>query len=493
MELCEDISSIANSDDIKFDDYGYLIFGAERGNIIGIQNMHTDGEKLHTDIEHVLNTYISPKPQIYVVIYDFPGPKSWGAIVIEPSPNQPHVFVKEYTGKVQRGDWFVRGISSKERAGPADYQRVFEKRTRQLVEPLRTQLQDQRLRLSDLESKYESALFQALTRALNSEDTRRLNGTENTIYGLGDATGLDLPARLRQRLRKPEDSLARDIIEEAFRLRTLLEAEDSYIPWDIDIRNASTCEELLNSFEKEASTLINSAAEIIASDASNAYGDALCKALSILAKSYSVPIGQPINQPVEYVRHYPLVLVIYAVGISGVFHNQPKILRDILDVRYRVGQKEIPVELAAVRFSLAYADDIFKSIYRNKCEPIGLRIESALQPILAEYYTYENAQDVFLRGEFFMALAGLEARMGEYSFGRIPAPGLYLYDFRATSVLKAFLNNPPDWFDTFYKVEIHELLSSFDETAKSLIRASCDGDGFTTGALEAFKPSKQKT
>lgn len=122
------INAFANTFSREFDDYGFLIFGADKSDgkvAFDIPVLRTKGsDKLQSEIANQVRKYMHPIPRFEV--YDFTeGALTWGAIVIPPRQRGPFVFIKESTNW-RIGEWRVRHAAQVSPPLQTDYDRVLE-------------------------------------------------------------------------------------------------------------------------------------------------------------------------------------------------------------------------------------------------------------------------------------------------------------------------------------------------------------------------------
>ena len=95
-EFLKDISAIANTcDEETYRDHGFLVYGVEAGEIVGVSKGLPVADKLQNDIEQLLRTYLAPMPPIYVVEFGKGDDPRWGVVVIPPRHEKPYMFAKE--------------------------------------------------------------------------------------------------------------------------------------------------------------------------------------------------------------------------------------------------------------------------------------------------------------------------------------------------------------------------------------------------------------
>jgi Putative DNA-binding domain len=155
VKILKHLSAIANSDFEDFGGFGFIIFGAARGALIGgIQAF----DPISADnTSSILNTeahnYLAPSPRFQLVNFMDAQLGAWGAIVIPPSETQPHMFVRQLDGQISPGDWFVRAGDNTRQALHADYLRILNKSVTRAVQPLQSEVTKLTERVSQLEGR----------------------------------------------------------------------------------------------------------------------------------------------------------------------------------------------------------------------------------------------------------------------------------------------------------------------------------------------------
>ena len=141
VEMMRDISAIANTVGVG----GYIVIGAQRGTVVGrvdtLSAVHL--ERTSEKLTQVSHNYLDPVPRFRLVPFQDPDPAigEWGVIVIEPSTDQPYMFIRGFSdekGKlvIRSGDWYVRRGDTTDLALPRDWARVLERRVRRACNPL---------------------------------------------------------------------------------------------------------------------------------------------------------------------------------------------------------------------------------------------------------------------------------------------------------------------------------------------------------------------
>lgn len=490
-DLLKDVIAIANTYDNNYEDHGFIIYGVKTKGIIGITHTEQDTDKFQNHIEQLLKTYISPMPQIYVLGFETTDGKKWGAIVIPPRNNKPHMFFKDLfcadrSRSRKKGEWFVRRGSTTDPGLPEDLAIISQRQTEQLLEPLRESIRTLQSRVAKTEDQYNSALFKLVERAVSAipdKEVRKPEGPEDLqievsdTIDVGESLGMDLPTRIKHKLRTPKNAIAEDLISEAKRLREYLDGADTGLPWAPQLKDPEGNKKIISSVEERTQSLQLSIAAIMLNDTKGEYTDALLRSLKILAKATEVPSGVQYNRIGEGLRYYPLMLILYTIFICGVAANRGSVLKQVLDVpikHHRRGGATSPITDA---YFFSYeAKTLINDAYAQRwCEPIAQRVRQVLGDKIAELITEFSEPEYFFRGEFVLALTNIDKGMsaGEEVDHRVPLGGLYLYMHEAHDPIMEFIAENPDWFAKLYGHPLNEILDMFDRNAHKMAGSGC--------------------
>jgi hypothetical protein len=487
-ELLKDLTAVANTYDQNYSDHGLLIYGVKGKAIVGITQTEADTDKLQSHIEQILKTYISPMPQIYVVGFRVATGEQWGAIVIPPRNNKPHMFFRDLQctdpkRSRKRGEWFVRRGSTTDHGLPEDLAIITQRQTELLLEPLRESARTLQLRVAKVEEQYNSALFKLVERTLSalpaigvpkSEESEEL-GAE-----IGEALGMNLASRLKQKLRTPKDALAENLVVEAKALRNFLDGASSDLPWAPRLNDAGGNKRIVEILEEKTRSLQLSLATIVLNDHTDAYTDALLRAVKILAKTNEAPGGQTYNAMGPALRHYPLGLILYTIFVCGVAVGRAGVLKKVLEVPLRRSGRNEPAHILDLFYFWQYARDLFNDAFTQRwCEPIAQRIRQVINDRIGEMLSEFSEAEFFFRGEFVLALAHIDLGLtnGLSGADTTPLPGIYLYVQEASEIIEGFLLEHPDWLDKFYKNPLDEILALFDQNASRATAPHCVATG----------------
>lgn len=294
---------------------------------------------------------------------------------------------------------------------------------------------------------------------------------------VGDSLGIDLPTRIKQKLRTPKNAIAEDLISEAKRLREYLDGADTGLSWAPQLNNPEGNKKIISDVEEKTQALQLSIATIMLNDGKGEYTEALLRSLKILAKATEVPSGVQYNRIGESLRYYPLVLILYTIFICGVAANRGDVLKQVLEVPIkhpRRGGATSPI--TDVYFFSYETKTLLNDAYTQRwCEPIAQRVRQVLSDKIAELITEFSEPDYFFRGEFVLALTNIDKGMsaGEEADHQVPLGGLYLYMHEAHDPIVEFISENPDWFAKIYNHPINEIFDMFDRNASKMAGSGC--------------------
>lgn len=506
-ELLKDITAIANTYDDNYEDHGFIIYGVKTKTIAGITTTEQDTDKFQNHIEQLLKTYISPMPQIYVTGFETDDGKKWGAIVIPPRNTKPHMFFKDFSCQNpartrKKGEWFVRHGSTTDAGLPEDLAIITHKQMEATLEPIRESVRTLQSRVSKTEEQYNSALFKLVERAVSAIPQVPDQGTEKSEEvkaDIGEVLGIDLPSRLKQRLRTPKDAITEDLINEAKIIREYLDGAATGLPWAPQLNSADENKKIIEDLEEITRSFQISVATIMLSDSKGVYTDGLLRALKVLAKVTDVPSGAQYNRIGESLRYYPLLLILYTIFTCGVAANRGDVLRHVLDMRLKYQRRKETLSIAYVYFLSYEAKAFFNDAFTQRwCEPIAQRIRQVLSDRVLEMVTDFTEPEFFFKGEFVFALKHIDDTMtdGEAVEHRTPLGGAYLFFYEAHDPITSLVTENPEWFAKLYDHPLNEILDMFDRNANKMAGSGCIAIGMhgvkTVDAHnEALKKKKQ--
>lgn len=485
-DLLKDIIAIANTYDTNYDDHGFIIYGVKAKAITGITQTESDTDKFQNHIEQLLKTYISPMPQIYVLGFEDTG-KKWGVIVIPPRNNKPHMFFKDLfcadrSRSRKKGEWFVRRGSTTDLGLPEDLAIISQRQMEVLLEPLRESIRSLQSRVGKTEDQYNSALFKLVERAVSAipektppkPDDIQIDVTDT--IDVSESLGIDLPTRIKQKLRTPKNAIAEDLITEAKTLQEYLTGPGTGLTWIPQLQDPEENKKIISGLENKTQALQLSMATIMLNDSKGEYTDALVRAIKILAKAVEVPSGTQYNRIGVALRYYPLMLLLYTIFICGVVANRGNVLKQILEIPIKHRQRNATSPITDIYFFSYEAKSLINDAYAQRwCEPIAQRVRQVIGDKIAEMITEFSEPEYFFRGEFVLALTNIDKDMskGEDAEHRTPLGGLYLYMHEAHDPIMDLIAENPEWFAKLYDHPLNEILDMFDRNAHKMAGSGC--------------------
>lgn len=504
-ELLKDIIAIANTYDENYEDHGFIIYGVKAKVIVGITQTEADTDKFQNHIEQLLKTYISPMPQIYVIGFTEPDGRKWGVIVIPPRNIKPHMFFKDLACGTDRsrsrrkGEWFVRRGSTTDPGIPEDLALITQRQMELSLEPLKESIRILQLRVAKTEEQYNSALFKLVEKALRAlPDTKTTEENKEELdNNIGEALGMDLPTRLKQKLRTPKDAITEDMINEAKSIRDYIEGANTGLSWVPQLNNPEGNKKIITDLEEKTRPLLISVATIILNDSKGIYTESLLKTVKILAKASDVPNGVQYNRIGEAVRYYPLWQIIYVAFICGTVANRGNVLKQILEVPLKHQRRNTTSSITDIFFFSYEAKALFNDAFAQRwCEPIAQRIRQVVGDNIGEMISEFSEPEYFFRGEFVLALTNIDKCMtnGKQVEHSVPLGGLYLYMHEGNDPITSFVLENSEWFADLYSHPLNEILNMFDCNASKMAGSGC----FATGihgikTAEIYQQALKKT
>jgi hypothetical protein len=503
-ELLKDITAIANTYDDNFNDYGFIIYGVKAKVLTGVTQTETDTDRFQNNIEQILKSYISPMPQIYIFGFETSDEKKWGVIVIPPRNIKPYMFFKELACGTDRsrsrkkGEWFVRHGSTTDHGIPEDLALITQRQMEVSLEPLKESVRTLQLRVSKIEEQYNSALFKLVERSLSSLSESKATEESKDEVGndIGEAFGIDLPTRLKQKLRTQKDAITEDLINEAISVRNYIEGADTGLSWVPQLNNSEGNKKIITDLEEKTRPLLISVATIMLNDSKGIYTESLLKTIKILAKTPDAPSGVQYNRIGEAVRYYPLWQIIYVAFICGTVSNRGGLLKQILEIPLKHQRRNATSDITDVFFFSYEAKALFNDAFAQRwCEPIAQRIRQVVGDSIGEMINEFSEPEYFFKGEFVLALTNIDKGMtdGEQAEHQVPLGGLYLYMHEGNDPIANFVRENPEWFAELYSHPLNEILDTFDRNASKMSGSGC----FATGmhgikTAEIYQQALQK-
>lgn len=444
--LAKVISAIANTDgepatnplfNVLGDDYGLVVLGiSENGEVVGIPTKEEENQAqwlwekedtINGTLADKLGKWVAPIPQVEAYVFEEED-KRLVAFLIFPSSKQPHVFVRNGEG-VRQGDWYVRRLSSTERAGPEDMARVMQKP----IEALRREI-------SRVEERLSGRLEEAFAQIHRWNELLVSRGLDTLAQEVDlttqDAVSLELEPheRIRRRLGRPADPVA-EALNEAFD-RLTSGVKSAGIPWAPHPTSSKEAKRWIERLEEAALPALKAVATLVALDEEGNYASLLQERLETYAEDFGeVPVNTTFNEAGHGLYLYPLVLLHYTVAIVAYAHGRAAYLHVLKEAIWRRHSDRTAPQVPAVRDTAIWAGDIFQFANpKTWCDPIADRAQDLLlqeKGVLREALPSRSLRDpqrLFVEAELVLALIALKNTGGERPFF-----GNYLYGYTSTT------------------------------------------------------------
>ncbi len=474
VEFCKDLSAIANSDDHRLGGHGYIVFGAEPGNLLGGLTAWEPGkaDSFSASLNDIAKNYLAPVPNFHFVPFEDEQRGQWAILVVPPSSSQPHIFIKEFESTPAKHEWFVRINDTTERAGALDYARVMAKKVTLATSPLFTELQRAQLRIEALERGQ-----------LNAQDLLVAVGGKPAATG-EVPTQKSPSAIIRHRLRRPDHDVEDALTGEALRVWAAMSESSPKNPltWP---RTSKDATEQLEYLEDQTREFARCLMDIVRLDPELDTVRAVSRSFKLIARQPQA--WETHWQNAECLRLYPVVLCLHAVAAMSVFRESGKVLRALLDLKLSVNRGDASIPLIACLRRVEAASDLFREVQdKNYHLPVAERLRTVLPTWLSAAAPGCRPEATFFVAEFLLAL--------EYTVSfnlhslPIPAPGSFLYGYEAVSAISESLSSRSDVYRDLFGNEnaIEVKLKAFDEHVHRVVAPGSMGGGFQGGAMAAW-------
>jgi hypothetical protein len=413
--------------------------------------------------------------------------KRWGAIVIPPTRNAPHVFMADIH-KRYRGDVYVRGGTTTLKAQPEDYARFFRQHLEEHTFEFQRSISDLQRKVSTLEARLRKP----------SKNTAPQDGSpllERTIARPSEIqSDVRLVQRINQLLVKEEDLVARGLLQEASKIMKLLQS----LPWATQVLSKDATTEALTKIEEVSHEFWSATISLILQDEKGSYDEALLRAISHLAQTMEPPIGVSFTQLGRNLRYYPLVATLYLVCVLGVAKKRDRLIKRAfkLELQGRSHYDE-PLPITYALFLIRQAAEFFQPLHegypQNRwCDPIATCVRTLIDRLLTEGASFLDKDVEFYKGEYVLCISPMdqvEKSTNKPLIGH-PSSGLYLYMSEAAPIISRFLRRDKDWIQKLFERPLQEMLRQFDQVAHHLASPGCWTSGFAGRASEAAFPDK---
>lgn len=486
-ELLKDISALANTYDYSYQNHGLMLIGVEQEKIICCDfSQNVDG--LQARIDELIKHYIDPFVPTQVRIFDHANGK-WGVVVVPPTRNAPHVFVKDIHKK-HRGDIYVRRGTVTDKASPTDYARFF----RQHIEEHTYDLKQQ---ISALQRDVDELQRLARRRSTRPKSER---AQIEEVPPPTQLPAIDLLVDIDRAFASVTDSIDDGLIKEVRRIRELLDSDA--IPWGMGATAEIEPAKVLRLLEDTCRKFWRALTKIVERDDSGEYEDTIVRALAYLARSADPPIGITFTNLGCAIRYYPIVMSLYLVFVIGCFKKRTSLLKKIKMLKLaRRSHFDAPRPIPNVLFYIRNADGIFRTQHPNFpgqtwLDPIAGYLKTVFDREINLADPFWDRDSAFFVGEFVLCLTALDIvdpDSDKPTVDHVPSGGFLFYSSAIPSI-KRLLNDDRDWLATIFQHSLKEILLAFDATAQRVSHSYGSwGGGFDSGATDAAYPEKKRT
>lgn len=183
-----------------------------------------------------------------------------------------------------------------------------------------------------------------------------------------------------------------------------------------------------------------------------------------------------------------MILCLYALVLVAANERRGDLLKAIFKMSLQREERDGVDPIVVAFRRIRTASDVFReALAKDYFEPIAVRVREVLVPRLSGLLVGSSSKDAFYVAEFVLALAFLTVSDSMHH-GKLPLPGTYLYESAAQRALSVFLGQEPDWLGDALEQPLDSLLPPFDQTAAKVVNQRGWADGFTSGAMDRYRP-----
>ncbi len=493
-ELLKDISAFANTYDDAYYDHGFIIVGVKQNQLIGTAFPQKD-DNIQSQIDELIKNYIGPFIKTHVRIFNTEN-KTWGVIVIPPTRNAPHVFIRDIHNK-HRGDIYIRRGTVTDKALPDDFTRFFRHHFDEYTYELRQEIKN-------IQSKLEEITKDLIVRETNKSSVTPGKDADKVI-GLLEQKGTlhrkkttTLLHEIENAFVSEEDPVKDGLIKEARKVQFFLESNS--IPWDLQVRSKEEGQKLFSAIEKETETYWMALSKILLRDDKEKYDEAIIRSIGCLARYYEAPNSITYTNLGENIRYYPLIVSLYIIFMICAFKKKQSLLKAITGIELlRRSLYEESYPIAYSLFFIRRAGEVFQTQHENYpnsqwCDSVASYIKNLLERKIHIDDCLWHKDANFYIGEFLLSLLPLDIvdkNTGTPAIGH-PSSGLFIYISDSIPVIRRFLKYECNWIAKIFHRPFENILREFDETAKKLATGLCRARGFVSGSFESAFSEKTK-
>ena len=154
-------------------------------------------------------------------------------------------------------------------------------------------------------------------------------------------------------------------------------------------------------------------------------------------------------------------------------------LRAVYAASYRVSRTRERRLTENLRYWYSVKELFNDAFQQNLCSPLNMRTRQVLSDSIGGMIAGYTEPESFFRGEFLLALTGIDADIddGAEPDRQVPWPGLYLYYTDCGDPIADLLSMPPAWLTTLYSNDFEQVLAPFRANAYRFAPPECSPHG----------------
>ncbi|MFA6514145.1 MAG: ATP-binding protein [Patescibacteria group bacterium] len=488
-EFLKDISAIANTYCHHYKNHGFIIFGASANSIL-YTTFPDNEDHLQATIDDLVKKYIGQFITTHLFIFG-KDDKQWGVLVIPPSNEPPHVFIKDIH-KRYVGDIYVRNGTTTSKAQPGDFARFFSQRLEEHTYNSQQKIYDVQRQISDLNIKLKKLKVRPSDVSGVAEEKKSVKSPE-VIEPAGSVSEL-----INSLLTKEEDAVSKGMFDEVNKINNFLDSD--VIPWDIGKEDKEMSTAILSNIGSASQEFWSAIISLVSKDDKGVYDDVLVKVLSYLSRKIESPDGTPYTEWGKSIRYYPLFISLYLISIIAVAKKKDKLLKRVLKLELNSrSHYDEPLPITYVLFFIRRAEGIFHPMHggypQNRwIDPVASYTKQLIDKIFITDDPIRDKEREFYIGEYVLCLSPMDVIDKDTQKPMIstPSAGNYLFMSGSAPIITRFLKNDKEWLKKVFVRPLEDLLEEFDQKAAKM-SSGFWGDGFQSGAMDAAFPEKKKT
>lgn len=491
-EFLKDLSAIANTFDYDYKNHGFIVFGVSQ-NTITFCTFPNNEDHIQATIDTLVKEYLAPFIKTFLYIFEDKGNK-WGVLVIPPSRNAPHIFIKDIH-KRYKGDIYVRDGTTTSKASPMDFARFFRQHIEENNYEINYKIRNLQQDISSLSEKLKKLLKKPIVIKEEKTVSEEILPRGNVIEFSNDKS---ISEFIDETLTKEENHITKGLLNETRKINEFLISSE--IAWNSFSTDRDKSHEMVSKIELVCNEYWSSIIKLMKKDDKGIYDDSLVSSINSLSIMWDAPSGISYTEAGKNIRYFPLIITLYLVFIIGVAKKKDKLLKRVLGLKLRTkSHYDEPLPISYSLFFVRSASDLIQPLYeafpRSKwCDAIASYTNILIDKILTFDDEFIDKEAEFYKGEYVLSLSPLniyEPVSKVFSLNR-PSSGLYLFMPVANPIISKFLKEEKDWLKKVFNRSLEEIFKDFDNIAGKLAYSGgCFGSGFTGGASKiAFPESK---